>query len=80
MSYFRAKDGKPYRNCPKEPFNHAVTIVGQTEKASSNSKQNWIIRNSWGISWGVNGYFMIKGGNTCGICTHAIVPYFDSEK
>ena len=75
MANFRAQDGKPFRNCPKEPFNHAITIVGQTERP----KQNWIIRNSWGVSFGINGYFTIKGGNTCGICTNAIVPFFKKK-
>jgi len=57
-----------FRDCLKTSPNHAVTIVGQTEN------QDWIVRNSWGESWGNNGYFIIKKGNTCGICNHAIVP------
>ena len=60
-----------FRNCPKEPFNHAITIVGQTEK------KEWIVRNSWGSSFGKNGYFLLRGGNTCGVCTHAFVPYLN---
>jgi C1A family cysteine protease len=45
-----------FRDCLKVNPNHAITIVGQT------LNQDWIIRNSWGESWGNNGYFIIKKG------------------
>jgi hypothetical protein len=61
-----------FRNCPKDPFNHAITVVGQTEQ------QEWIIRNSWGSSWGKNGYFVMRGNSTCGICTNTFVPYINA--
>ncbi len=39
--------------CKMSAFvNHAVIIVGYTEK-------HWIIRNSWGPGWGENGYVLI---------------------
>jgi hypothetical protein len=60
-----------FRSCSKDKPNHAITIVGQTEN------QDWIVRNSWGESWGNNGYYVIKKGNTCGICNTAFVPYFE---
>jgi hypothetical protein len=63
----------PFRNCPKEPFNHAITIVGQTDK------QDWIIRNSWGTSWGKNGYLIMRGDNTCGVCLNTIVPELSDD-
>lgn len=42
-------------------LDHAVTIVGYTE-------EYWIVRNSWGVDWGENGYFYLERGvNACGV-------------
>lgn len=44
---------------------HAVKIVGYGSDAG---KDYWIVANSWGPTWGEDGYFRIKkGGNACGI-------------
>jgi len=45
--------------------NHGVNIIGW---GKSGSTQYWIVRNSWGTSWGEKGYFrMVSGKNACGI-------------
>jgi len=50
--------------CPASP-NHAVNVVGW---GKSGSTPYWIVRNSWGSSWGESGYFLIVSGqNACGI-------------
>lgn len=46
---------------------HAVKIVGY---GSESGTDYWIVANSWGASWGEDGFFRIKkGGNACGIET-----------
>jgi len=36
-------------------LNHAVTIVGYSN-LNSDSEPYWIVRNSWGDDWGLDGY------------------------
>lgn len=44
---------------------HAVLVVGYTD-------DYWIVKNSWGTSWGQNGYVYIeRGHNACDINTYA---------
>lgn len=31
----------------------------------------WLIKNSWGTSWGEKGFIRIKDGNTCDVLTTA---------
>jgi C1A family cysteine protease len=48
-------------------LNHAILAVGY---ASSPSKY-WIVKNSWGTTWGASGYInMAQGKNLCGINMH----------
>lgn len=52
---------------PFELTNHAVLMVGWGTVESTGEKY-WIVKNSWGESWGQDGYFWIKRGNDeCGI-------------
>ena len=64
--------------CSSSGINHAVTLVGYGTDSSS-SKNYWIVKNSWGKSWGESGYFRIRRGNgTCGVncyITTALVSF-----
>ena len=66
-----ASNWSPYRggvfsNC-RTQLNHGVTLVGVKDG-------NWWVKNSWGGSWGENGFIRLAAGNTCGICNMAVFP------
>jgi hypothetical protein len=51
--------------CPSDKHNHAVAIVGWGTDEETN-EDYWIMRNSWGTDWGMDGYFyMQRGTNMC---------------
>ena len=56
-------------------LNHAIVIVGY---GTENGVDYWLIKNSWGTSWGNNGFARIQrnapGLNGAGRCGIAILP------
>ena len=58
--------------CPSSGINHCALLVGYgTESAMG--MDYWIVKNSWGSTWGESGYFRIRRGNgTCGINCYVI--------
>jgi len=51
--------------CPgdAEDLDHCVQLVGYDW-----NQGYWIVRNSWDVTWGQNGYiYLATGGNTCGL-------------
>ncbi|XP_058774633.1 macrodontain-1-like [Vicia villosa] len=69
--------GGVYSGACGTSLDHAVTIVGYGKTKSG--LKYWLIKNSWGKNWGVNGYMRIKreGGGPeghCSIATHAYIP------
>lgn len=63
-----------FNSCSGSSVNHGVLLVGY------DSSSNWIIKNSWGTSWGVKGYITLKSGNCCQICKYyGSAPYLWSR-
>ncbi|CAD8085965.1 unnamed protein product [Paramecium sonneborni] len=50
-----------FTDCINTSTNHAVVAVGYDVEG------NWLIRNSWGVGWGLQGHIWLKSGNTCGV-------------
>ena len=55
-----------FSNCGSTTLNHAVLAVGYEKDGT------WIVKNSWGVNWGDQGYIKLAPGNTCGVEAHAI--------
>jgi C1A family cysteine protease len=58
--------------CNQKKLNHGVAVVGYGTDAG---KDYWIVRNSWGATWGEKGYMrMVAGKNECGVANSAVYP------
>jgi C1A family cysteine protease len=62
----------PINTCNPNSLDHGVAIVGY---GTDSGKDYWIIRNSWGASWGEEGYMrIVRGKNACGVANSASYP------
>jgi len=64
-------DGDIYRCTDDNPTNHVVVIVGYDDEGGY-----WIVRNSYGVGFGDNGYFKLGYGE-CGIKSTAFGHFTD---
>jgi C1A family cysteine protease len=76
-----------YEHCSskQDHANHAVVIVGYgTQIMEGTPVDYWLVRNSWGPTWGEDGYFKIQRSSNpnepgvCGIANSCVFPSMKS--
>ncbi|XP_006645638.3 ervatamin-B-like [Oryza brachyantha] len=63
--------------CSPVSPNHAVTVVGYCQDGAS-GKKYWVAKNSWGKTWGQQGYILLEKdvSSPHGTCGLAVSPFY----
>lgn len=78
---FKAYQSGVYSGGCGTRLNHAVTLIGFGESTEDGTKY-WLVKNSWGETWGENGYMRIQRETgdprgACGIASQPSYPTYD---
>jgi len=69
------KDGVYNDTTCTQYVKHAVLVVGYGTYQNT-GQDYWLVKNSWGEFWGLNGYIRMSrnNGNQCAIASYATIP------
>jgi cathepsin L len=72
---FMHYQGGVYRPTAFSGLDHGVLLVGY---GTENGTDYWLVKNSWGTTWGLNGYVKIarNQNNAAGIASYAVYPIY----
>ena len=68
-------------NCPQNEVNHLVCIIGWDDSIvhpAGGGSGAWIVKNSWGPGWGIDGFFYLCYGSA-GMCEVTSLDYKDYD-